>query len=42
MSHHGIPGFAWGIRVLLADFPGRRLRLGDGHVTFADARVRAA
>ena len=41
MSYHGIPGFAWRVRVRLPD--GARvdgLRLRDGHTWFADPRVR--
>ena len=43
MSYHGIPGFAWRVRVRLPDdsrIDG--IRLGDGHVWFADPRVRPA
>jgi hypothetical protein len=41
MSYHGIPGFAWRVRVRLPD--GIRvdgLHLRDGHMWFADPRVR--
>ncbi len=43
MSYHGIPGFAWRVRVRLPD--GTRvdgLRLRDGHLWFADPRVHPA
>ena len=43
MSYHGIRGLAWRVRVRLPDDTRvDGLRLSDGHLWFADPRVRPA